>query len=210
MLSILYNLVKIITIIFLPFILLIRGAVYLYLEEGLSSYFSLAISIVGTALVLVIYFSMIYGRMTKKRGFVKYLRRRFAVSFFIVGAFVLYGVAFLSLDNAKTSEVAQEFRQLHPILRLGCSTLFLLDKKAVITDAARVPEDYRKMGLKTANQSLHYKQKDGYVHAIDFRTKYRWEISNQLLKYYFKMMGFKTLRHVGTADHLHISLPLKR
>jgi hypothetical protein len=26
---------------------------------------------------------------------------------------------------------------------------------------------------------------------------------------YFWSMGFSTLRHVGTADHLHVELPLR-
>jgi len=28
------------------------------------------------------------------------------------------------------------------------------------------------------------------------------------MQLYFHLMGFRTLRHVGTADHLHVELPL--
>jgi hypothetical protein len=87
--------------------------------------------------------------------------------------------------------------------------LFLLDKKAIVTDASRVPEGYHKMGLKSKTHSLHYIQEDGYVYAIDLRTKGRSEIRNTFLKMYFYIMGFKSMRHVGTADHLHISMPCR-
>jgi hypothetical protein len=83
----------------------------------------------------------------------------------------------------------------------------LIDENLVITDASRVPEDYKKMGLPTNKSSLHYKQKDGYAYALDLRTNGRYEIRNFLIKSYFYFMGFNTLRHVGTDDHLHISLP---
>ena len=76
----------------------------------------------------------------------------------------------------------------------------------MITDANRVPEDYRKMGLKSKSRSLHYRQKNGFVHAIDIRTKGRSEFRNFCLKWYFRLMGFNVLRHGGTGDHLHVSL----
>jgi len=209
MLSFLYNLLKILFIILLPFIVLIRGAVYMHFNHGLPPNVSLLVSSGVTALLLVIYFSVFYGRFTKKKTKIKYLRRRFAISFFLVGIFVLHGIVFMSGDNAKSSGVEKEFSTLQPILRLGCSTIFLIDKKAIITDASRVPEDYKKMGLKTLKNSLHYKQKDGYAYALDLRTNNRSEIRNSALKYYFKFMGFNTLRHTGTGDHLHISMPCR-
>ena len=36
------------------------------------------------------------------------------------------------------------------------------------------------------------------------RIAHRWR--NLLLRGYFATMGFPTLRHVGTGDHLHVSL----
>jgi len=55
---------------------------------------------------------------------------------------------------------------------------------------------------------LHYPQPDGYVHAIDLRTAGRGFVRNRLVQAYFWSMGFVTLRHVGTADHLHVELPV--
>lgn len=210
MLSFLYNISKITIILILPFCLLIRGAVFMHFNQGYSSYISLLFSSIATAVLLFIYFSVVYGRFTKGRASsLKYLRRRFAVAFVFVGGFVLYGIVFLSTSNSKTTEVNQEFYSLQPILRLGSSTLFLLDRKAIVTDASRMPEDYSKMGLKTNARSLHFKQKDGFAYAHDLRTKGRSELRNSLLRGYYWLMGFKTIRHVGTADHLHVYMPCR-
>jgi hypothetical protein len=94
----------------------------------------------------------------------------------------------------------------HPLLRMALSTLILVDHDAVITDLARKPDDYRRMGLPVNQESLHYRQADGWVHAVDLRT--RPGLKSLLVQWYFDVMGFDTLRHVGTHDHLHVSLPL--
>ena len=92
---------------------------------------------------------------------------------------------------------------------MGISTLVFLDEDLIITDASRKPEDYKKMGLKTKSRSLHYIQSSGYAHAIDIRTNNRNFVRNFFTKLYFQLMGFNTLRHDGTADHLHVSLSSK-
>ncbi len=70
--------------------------------------------------------------------------------------------------------------------------------------------DYRLMGLPTKERSLHYVQSTtGYIHALDLRTHGRSKLRNALLKGYFAFLGFGTLRHTGTADHLHISIPTR-
>jgi len=33
-------------------------------------------------------------------------------------------------------------------------------------------------------------------------------VKNRLVQLYFWCLGFGTLRHVGTADHLHVELPV--
>ena len=57
---------------------------------------------------------------------------------------------------------------------------------------------------------LHFRQRDGWVHALDMRTIGHGTVRNWLTAAYFRLLGFRTLRHVGTADHLHVSLPLNR
>ena len=53
---------------------------------------------------------------------------------------------------------------------------------------------------------VHFRQDDGFVHALDLRTIHRPEWRNLAAELAFRAMGFHTLRHVGTADHLHVSL----
>ncbi|MEL6653147.1 MAG: hypothetical protein AAFQ87_20280, partial [Bacteroidota bacterium] len=119
-----------------------------------------------------------------------------------------YSLINLSGANAKSEDVKQEYTSLHPYMRLAVGTFVLADQGLLVTDMSRVQEDYQKMGLKTNKSSLHYKQSDGYVHAMDLRTKGRSELRNSLTQWYFRLMGFNTLRHGGTADHLHISLSI--
>ena len=97
---------------------------------------------------------------------------------------------------------------LHPMLRLAASTFLLFDRQAVITDTQRTVGDYLAMGLPVNESSLHFKLEDRWVHALDLRTVGRSEWRNRVTAGYFRLMGFRTLRHVGTADHLHVSLPI--
>jgi len=121
----------------------------------------------------------------------------------------LHGIFYFSGNNLTNKQLKSEILDVHPIVRLSVSTLIHIDKELIITDADRRPEDYRRMGLKTKAHSLHYQQSNGYSHALDIRTRNRNEVHNFLVKNYFRVMGFRTLRHSGsgtTGDHLHISL----
>ena len=108
--------------------------------------------------------------------------------------------------NAKSDEVHGYFLSVHPILRVALSTVILGDPDLVITDMTRVRADYGRMGLPVNDHTMHYVQRDGWVHAVDLRTQGRSEIVNRAVQLYFWGMGFSTLRHVGTADHLHVQL----
>ena len=202
----LFNVLKFIFLLVFPFILLIRGSVFLHEEYQLIPWASILGGVLMTAFVMVIYFTFFYGRFTGKIGSIKAFKRRGLLALLLVLGYSLYGILFFSTKNFKHPGLQDEMTNIHPIIRLGVSTLVHLDKSLIITDAERVPEDYRKMGLKTKAKSLHYKQSDGYSHALDLRTNGRGEFRNFLVKWYFKLMGFNTLRHVGTGDHLHISL----
>jgi hypothetical protein len=93
-------------------------------------------------------------------------------------------------------------------MRMGASTYLLFDRDAVVTDLERTAEDYLRMGLPVNETSLHFKLEDRYVHAMDLRTIGRSAWRNRLTEMYFQFMGFRSLHHVGTADHLHVSLPI--
>lgn len=189
-----------------PFIALIRGAVYIHEIYEWMPWAALLGGVGITTILLMIYFTFIYGRLTGRIGNKGWLKRRFWMAMVVVLLFAGQGVFYLSAGNMKSEALRAEYTQLHPILRLGISTLVMVDKGVIITDASRVPEDYTRMGLPKKNNSLHYRQSDGFAYAVDLRTKGRSEYHNQLVQWYFKMMGFNTLRHGGTGDHLHISL----
>ncbi len=140
----------------------------------------------------------------------KVTRRSLIGKVWFVAILMLFYVGYTTFSftavNVKSAEVAEEFLDLHPLIRMGVGTFVFLDPSIMVTDMARVPEDYEAMGLAKKSQSLHYEQDDGYVHAVDLRTIGRPEWKNKFLSGYFWMLGFRTLRHGGTADHLHVSL----
>ena len=194
-----FRLFSIFAIAILPFVVLIRGSVYLHAKYH---FFPLAAIIGGfslTCVILLLYVTFFFGPSKSFK-----LRLRLVLLVLIFYGF--YAMLYVSAKNTKSREVSREFTSLHPVLRLGASTILLLDKSMVITDANRVPEDYEKMGLRTKSNSLHYRQSNGYVHAFDIRTQGRSEIHNFMMKWYFRAMGFRVIRHGGTGDHLHISL----
>ncbi|MFB6280356.1 MAG: hypothetical protein ABEK75_12690, partial [Salinibacter sp.] len=128
----------------------------------------------------------------------------------LVGLGLFQGYVLLAPNPAhvKSGEVHAEYTELHPLLRMSVATFLLVDDALLITDVSRHPSDYEAVGLSLNPHSLHYRQADGYVHAMDLRTKGRSEARILLTRRYFSALGFRTLRHVGTADHLHVALPL--
>ena len=113
---------------------------------------------------------------------------------------------FVSNKHMKSSDIQSEFTDLHPILRMATGVFAKLDGNLVVTDISRSAKDYERMGLKENSSSLHYPQKDGYAYALDLRTKGKPQLSILFMTWYYKLLGFETLRHVGTADHLHVAL----
>jgi len=193
-------------VLVLPFVVLVRSFTYCYAEHGLPIWVVFGISVAATAIVLTIYGAVVSYSMTGKPR-VRTLFRRVALP--VVLAYCIYSLVYLSSVNAKSPEVREYYRSLHPALRIAVSTVILLDREIVITDTWRVPADYESMGLPVNQQSLHYRQSDGYVHAMDLRTLGRPGWRNWAVQFYFQLMGFATLRHIGTEDHLHVGLPLR-
>lgn len=202
----LFQLIKIICLLVLPFVTLIRVAVYLLEVHGWLPWPSILGGIFCSALFIFVYLVYVQAWLRGALGDLRSMRRTYWVALVLVVVYCLPALFYLSASNAKRPEVAEEFTSLHPILRLGISTLTFLDKHLILTDASRLPEDYHKMGLPTKSHSLHYTQSTGYAHAVDIRTKGHSELRNGMIKLYFNLMGFNTLRHVGTDDHLHVSI----
>ncbi len=200
---------KLIILVVVPFIVLIRGSVFFHEYFRLGAYSSLILGTLITIIILLVYLALLYKWLFKERK----LTRKSIIGKAVFASVLLlcytgYTLFYLSGSNAKTSGIQKEFTSLHPIVRVSVGTILLVDRDMLITDMSRTKEDYQKMGLKTLNNSLHYPQSDGYVHAMDLRTNGRSGFRNFLLKAYFSLMGFHTLRHVGTDDHLHISLSI--
>ncbi len=205
--NVLVQLCKVLVLLLLPFLVLIRASVFFHDHYFASPWISLLSGLVLTAFLLFLYFTFFYGRLTGQFGNIESIRRRALIALLLVAVYALHGVLFIKSKNLKTSSLKNEFLEVHPVLRLSVSTLIWIDPSLLLTDASREIEDYDSMGLKRNKNSLHLKQKtSNYVHAIDIRTKGRSEWKNKSLEYYFWAMGFNTIRHKGTADHLHISI----
>lgn len=191
-------------VVTLPFYALIGTSILLYRHIGVQTWLALACGTLVTVLVLLSYAAslsrLISGRARLSRWTVRVVAG-------VVGAYTLYGLVYLSSMNVKEPALREEYRALHPLLRLATATLVLADRRLVVTDMERRLEDYEAMGLPRFERSLHRVQSDGYAHAVDLRTRGRAEWRNALVAAYFKVLGLRTLRHVGTADHLHVSLP---
>lgn len=192
---------------FITFALLFLPRITLWIFESVPSLYlsvfgAYALLSVGLLLLISIGVRLTIGRF--KIG--KWLTRSV---FLFVGIASLYSLLYLSNSNVKDPSVRETFTNLHPVLRIGVTTVILADSDLIVTNLERTKEDYIKWGLTPREQSLHYVQPEtGYVHAVDLRTIGRPEWVNQVTELTFQAMGFHTYRHVGTADHLHIALPL--
>lgn len=192
-------------LLMLPFWVLVRSSLYLYTTYALNGWLALTCGVGVTILLLLIYAVFVNYRIHQSARVHKYVRRGIAI---LVVAYCGYGLLYFSGVNAKSAELESYYQSLHPILRVTMATTILLDDDLIVTDMQRSPDDYRSMGLPARDQSLHYQQSTGYVHAVDIRTKGRPEWKNWITKNTFALFGMNTIRHTGTADHLHISLPV--
>lgn len=190
----------------LPFLLLLRGSVHAHTVWGFGPWPAVVTGVFFATLTLGFVLWAALALVGFPRGFRRMASRAAAV---LALVFVIHGLLHVGVRNVKGDAVRKEYRALHPLLRLGSTVLVLVDGDAVVTDASRSPEDYAAMGLSPVGASLHFPQDDGYVHALDLRTLGRHEWRNVLVELGYRMMGFRTLRHEGTADHLHVSLPAR-
>lgn len=197
-----------ILLLVLPFFLLIRVSLFLHLVVGIGPWWALAAGIALTFVLVGFYLHWLVRKLSAKRKLQPSAKRRsWWVAGILTGLFCIYTLFLLSEGNAKTKDIHGQYTSVHPILRLAIGGTTLFDRATVITDLSRVSEDYEGMGLATKGRSLHYQQSDGYVHAADLRTIGRSEWRNRTVEALLRLLGFNTLRHTGSADHLHVSLP---
>ena len=196
------GLLRLVAIVALPFVVLVRGAVFFYEYGDVPSWLALLVAALLTIGLITVYARWLL-RKFKGRPPVLLLAKWVALP--LVVFYCGFSLLYLSRINAK-ADVREYYTTVHPLLRLALSTWILVDDKLVVTDMRRAREDYAKMGMAVNETSLHYRQADGWVHAVDLRTADRGWFRNRLTQVYFWTMGFSTLRHVGTADHLHVDL----
>ena len=199
--------VKWIATLSLPFFVLVRGSMYAYQSMGWGTWSSIGLGMLGTVVVFSAYATWFWRRITGEGRWPRIVR---PVLIAVVLGYSMYGLLYLSSGNAKDPDLGDYYTSLHPLMRLGASTYFLFDRNAVVTDLERTAEDYLAMGLPINEASLHFKIEDRYVHAMDLRTRGRGPRRIALTVAYFRIMGFRSLHHVGSADHLHVSLPVRR
>jgi hypothetical protein len=203
--TLIYKILLLAISLIIPFIVLIRVSVAMYVNYQLNGWIALLAGVAATIFLLIgyaLFFAFQYGQ---KVSLHKYLRRGIVG---LVVAYTLYGLLYFSGVHAKTEQIKSYYHSLHPIMRVALATTTLANSDLLITDIQREPSDYTQMGLAQNPRSLHYIQSDGYVHAVDLRTKGRWAWENWLTQITFDIAGLETIRHVGTADHLHVYLPL--
>ena len=201
--ELLHGLLRLAAIVALPFIVLVRGAVFFYQYGSVPTWLALTVSAILTIGLVTLYAREL---LRKFPGRPRALVLAKWVALPLVVVYLGFSLLYLSEVNAKAAEVRAYYTKVHPLLRLALSTWILVDDRLVVTDMRRAREDYAKMGLPVNETSLHYRQEDGWVHAVDLRTSNRGWVRNRLVQVYFWAMGFNTLRHVGTADHLHVDL----
>ena len=196
---------KAVAVFALPFLVYVRASVYLY-RHGANPWIAILVSAILTSGIVsgcVILIAHRFRRRARVPTVVKW------AALPIVFAWCVYAAFYLSRVNIKSDDVRAYYSSVNPILRVALSTIVLVDPDLVVTDMGRVRGDYRRMGLPVNDRTKHYRQPDGWVHAVDLRTRGRGIIRNRLVQFYFWSMGFSTLRHVGTADHLHVQLAMR-
>ena len=193
---------KALAVVALPFLVYVRASVYLYLH-GANPWIAILVAAIITC-GIVSGFVILIARRFRGRARVPTVVKWAALP--VVFTWCVYAAFYLSRVNVKSDDVRAYYSAVNPILRVALSTIVLIDPDLVVTDMGRVRADYHRMGLKVNDRTKHYRQPDGWVHAVDLRTRGRGVIRNRVVQLYFWSMGFSTLRHVGTADHLHVQL----
>ena len=187
-----------------PFLVLVRGSTYAYQGMGWGTWPSIGLGVFGTMVVFSAYATWLWKRSTGECRLPRIARRMVIV---VVAGYGLYGLLYLSTGNAESPALENYYTSLNPIMRIGTGPLLLVDRDARVTDLAHTAEDYLRMGLPVREASLHFKLGDRYVRAMDLRTAGRSPRRNRFTAAYLRFMGFRSLHHVDSADHLHLSLP---
>lgn len=180
----------------ISFFILIKGTVSLYQH---NYHYLLCLFLTCSAVVILNFITFkIFFKKVKFRWMT-------FLTYGLLATYLIFCLVPRKDNNFKTSEIKKEYTSLHPILRLGVGTLFLIDRKSIMTDGSRSKEDCEKMKINYTSD--HAIKDDGYCYAIDISVRNRSWYRNILVECYFRLMGYYTLRHnQGFGDHFHIAL----
>ena len=190
---------KVITFIIaliLSFFLLIKGSIHLY-QHNYHYATSIFLACSGVGIMNYLIFKLLSKKV--KFGWTVF------ITYTLLSAYLIFCLYPRNEKNFKSNEIKKEYNDLHPLLRLGVGTLFLIDRNSIMTDGSRTLKDCEIMKINYLSD--HRIHDDGYCYAIDISVRDRSEIRNFFVGLYFKIMGYYTLRHdQGFGDHYHISL----
>ena len=98
--SVVYQIFKLILFLILPFIFLIRGAVFLHDHYQSAPWTAILGATIATAFLLIIYMTVFYGRITGTIGNGNSFKRRTFFSLALVIGYSVYGLFFMSNNNS--------------------------------------------------------------------------------------------------------------
>ena len=110
---------KALAVAFLPFLVLVKVAVFFYSHQGYSTVLALASGTACTAALVTAYAAWLWHRFTG-RVRLALVARRFALP--LVVAYCGYALIYLSSANVKSDRVRAYYASLHPLLRIALST----------------------------------------------------------------------------------------
>ena len=122
---------RFILVVSLPFVLLIRGAIYLHKSYATQPYVSILFGTIIMTFVLILYFSVIYGKLTGMRGKKGWLKRRAKFALLIAVVYVTQSIYFLSSKNAKSPEVKREYHNLQPHPKDECFNFHVIGPQSI-------------------------------------------------------------------------------
>ena len=106
--AILFFILKTLCLLILPFIALIRGAVYFHSEYNYHPQMAILGGGLVTLVLLIIYFSWFYGRLTGKLGSKESFKFRIFLAAALVIGYCAHGLFFFNNKNLKKLILSKE------------------------------------------------------------------------------------------------------
>src|SRR6266567_1182326 len=155
--ELLQGLLRLVAVVVLPFVVLVRGAVFFYEHGNVPSWLALSVSALLTIGLVTLYAASLLRRFTGRPP-VLLLAKWVALP--LVVSYCGFSLLYLSRVNAKP-EVRDYYGSVHPLLRLALSTWILVDDKLVVTDMCR-ERAVRPLVLPLARHAAHQAERGAH------------------------------------------------